>query len=324
MKILDVYSQNRFDFLTEKQNGVIGIIFKGGQGEWPDVPRVHPEWFAQCEAAGLAWGVYWLVDGRYSPERHKAAIYRMFPNGFGKLGLWLDCEKPVLSMTEADYRKLPYAFHPPIESIARGVERECGKLPGIYTSPGAWRLIFGGAPADIQKWFATMPLWTAQYKTSRPDLYGAWERWTFWQYQESPDYSIYNGTDDELLRFIESGQPQPPITQQEGAKMYTGKVNINGLRIRAGAGTQFEILGSLMAGDIVEADIKSAQWWRLTKVTRGGAVITLPGVENWASGDYITQTSGTQPAADDTVHIEFNISNGKVFASANGRAAVEL
>jgi hypothetical protein len=73
-----------------------------------------------------------------------------------------------------------------------------GRQPGIYTSPGAWRLIFGACPKATQDWFAQAPLWTAQYGVTQPDMYGSWKSALMWQYQGEPDYSVFNGTDDEF------------------------------------------------------------------------------------------------------------------------------
>jgi hypothetical protein len=232
-KIVDLYSSNRVNFQKEKSMGTSAVIFKGGQGEWPDVPRVHPEWFSICDDLEIPWGIYWMVDARYSPERHKGALKRTFPDGkFGKLGLWLDCEKPVITMKDRDYMKLPYAYWRPVESIVHGMIDFCGIQPGIYTGWGAWDLIFKTCPKAIQDFFAQAPLWTAQYGVTSPRLYGAWKKWTLWQYQENPDYSLFNGTDLEFDERFHVGEYPEPV-ESVGDRLLEDAVRLNDAALSA-------------------------------------------------------------------------------------------
>jgi GH25 family lysozyme M1 (1,4-beta-N-acetylmuramidase) len=196
IQIMDVHPGGKFDIEYELNTGMDGVILKAGQGhleyKWKDRA-------ALCEAKGLPWGVYWLVDARYNPEGHKRAIKAAFPAGdFGPLGLWLDVEKPVWTMPDIVYRRLPFAYYKTVESVAQGVIAYSGKKPGIYTSPGMFNLCFGIVPLDKLAWFATLPLWSAQYKVKKPSLYGAWTRILLWQYQENPDYSVFDGTEKEF------------------------------------------------------------------------------------------------------------------------------
>ena len=196
IQILDIFADNKFDADAEKATGTDGVIIKAGQGQYAEYFARKCNYIDECKRVGLPWGVYWVVDARYSPESQKAAIKAKFKTqaDFGPLGMWLDCEKPTVFMTDWMYSKLPYAYYKPIESIAQMILQTYGKQPGIYTSPGAWKLIFGACPKTDQDWFAQAPLWTAQYGVKSPTLYGSWKAPLMWQYQESPDYSVADET----------------------------------------------------------------------------------------------------------------------------------
>lgn len=218
IKVIDLHSEAKFDPAQLVRDGYTGVIFKGGQGQLADVPRVHPEWRGLAHGNGLDVGWYWIPDSRYAPEGQKAAIKSTFPTAyFDELGLWLDCEKPRIDMTDEQYHKTPFAGWPLVESLARGVMAYSGRLPqGIYTAPGAFKLIFTyyGCPKPVLDWFAQMLLWTAQYpwlyvpRVSRPSLYGSWRAWTFWQWREGPDVDLFNGGIEDYLALFPGGHPE--------------------------------------------------------------------------------------------------------------------
>ena len=200
IQILDVHPGGKFDIEHERAIGTDGVILKAGQG------HLEYKWHERailCTMKGMPWGVYWVVDARYNPEGHKRAIKAAFPAGdFGPLGLWLDVEKPVWTMPDIVYRRLPFAYYKPVESVAQGVIAYSGKRPGIYTSPGMFKLCFGIVPVAKLRWLASLDLWSAQYKNSRPSLYGAWDKITLWQYQENPDYSVFNGSEIDFRKWL--------------------------------------------------------------------------------------------------------------------------
>lgn len=213
-QILDIYSGNRVDAEKEKATGTDAVIIKAGQGMNWQYLRASADQIAAFKAVDIPIQYYWLVDARYNPVKQKAAIKEAFPPSIwaGKLFLWLDVEKPMIFMPDAVYRKLPYAYAGPIESVAQMMLSTYGpNSVGIYTSPGAYNLIIGGASAARQQWFAQFPLWQAQYKVSTPSKIGYWTKYLMWQYQEQPDYSVWNGTDDEFDVFFGVTSPPPPV-----------------------------------------------------------------------------------------------------------------
>jgi len=289
-KHVDVYSGNRFNFAQFVADGYVGVIFKGGQGEWPDVPRVHPEWWEQARAVGLMRGWYWLVDARHRPSFQVEALKKATDMDWGELGLWLDCEKPVLSMKDRDYNRLPYAGWRGVYDVAVGVQKTkasafADNLPGIYTSPGAYKLIFGGAPADSQRWFARAPLWTAQYYwitklgITQPAKYGYWDAQNvhWWQWRENPDVNQWMQS-DEAFSAVYPLATRPPADDEEVRAAVVLDSAGRGLRVRKGPATSYDLTDWLFPDDEV-AVLETAQ------PATGGTWAKL-GSERWAAMEY--------------------------------------
>lgn len=191
-RIVDLVDGNAFDIQDEINEGTVGIIVKAGQGQLEYNWRQYTD---QADRFGMPWGLYWLVDSRYSPESQKAAIKTAFPNGyFGKLGLWLDIEKPRRDMIEADYNKTPYHGYAAVVSVWRGVFAYSGIYPGWYFGPGSWDLICVGIPKLLQDEVASKcPAWIAHYTSApQPDMRGSWSAWSLWQWREGPDLNRIN------------------------------------------------------------------------------------------------------------------------------------
>ncbi len=71
------------------------------------------------------------------------------------------------------------------------VRRLTGRKGIIYTGPGFWRSCTGNTRA-----LRTYPLWTAEYGVSRPQSFGGWETWTFWQTSSTASVPGVNGDVD--------------------------------------------------------------------------------------------------------------------------------
>jgi len=218
-KVIDLYAGNESQANWDKlvSDGYRGVIFKFGQGEWPDVPRRQPTWWKDARSAGLLTGCYWLKDARHNSAEEFDVLMKWTNGDWGELGLWLDIEKPVLTMKDSAYYKLGYAGIKDVVNLAylvanTGISRFPGHLPGIYTSSGMWALLgqkgISKAHAD---YLAQAPLWTAQYLyafvdgVSKPRMFGSWKSWTFWQICERPDIDIFNGPADDFDSFIKQG-----------------------------------------------------------------------------------------------------------------------
>jgi len=287
IKIIDLYSGNDFVPGQLVMDGYSGVIFKAGQGAWADVPRYHPDWWQMAKDAGLKVGWYWLVDSRYPSADHLDEMDRFhILDDLGELGLWADVEKPVISMTEAEYWKTPYAGSAQVVDFVYLVRLRGVKI-GIYTGPGAFDLICGGASQTRKDYLSESELWTAQYTSApQPNLYGAWKSWVWWQQREGPDVNVFNGSDAEFYAKYGGVQPPPPT----GENMLKGTVLVD-LNIRPSADTTQAAIGKLLKNDLVEASERINGWWKLSKITRGGVNIPLPAASCYsyegASSGYI-------------------------------------
>lgn len=227
LKVINLYSGNKFDPDQLARDGFSGVIFKLGQGEKKDLPD---GWWDRAGAAGLKRGGFWIKDARirvsYEVEAWKRTVGEL---GCGDLGIWVDAEKPYTTCTDEAYLAMPYRGWHYLYDFCyalqqTGYSKFAEGLPGMYTSPGAWKLIcLPSIPVASQAWFGKMLLWTAQYPLiyaegkSKPLLYGAWNKWTLWQWRQGPDYNIFNGSDAEFATLfpnvVVSVPPAPtPIT----------------------------------------------------------------------------------------------------------------
>jgi hypothetical protein len=255
IKIIDIYSGNRINFFNLAAEGYTGVIGKGGQGEWPDLPRVNPNWYKDAEVAGLLWGIYWLVDARHKPSFQVEALKKATNMNWGPLGLWSDIEKPMISMKDRDYNKLPYAGWRGVNDWMLAVQRIgasqfADHLPGSYTSPGAFDLILADAPASMLEFFAKSPLWTAQYYwlylfgISAPSKYGKWmeSNLHWWQVKESPDVNYWMQT-DEKYNATYPLFTLPPVDDGAGSgrEAYVTLSASRGLWVRKGPGKNYDL-----------------------------------------------------------------------------------
>lgn len=236
IKIIDLYSDNTVNFDKLYLDGYSGVIFKAGQGELADVPRVHPDWWERAKDSGLDRGWFWVVDSRHSPQKQRDKILSTIPDD-GELGFWLDCEKAVRKWTDDEYWATPYSGWATIFNLTAYLQSSKIShfnldMPGFYTSPGFFKLLSdkpeSPIPYSVVSYFANCLLWTAQYPwfyipgVSKPTLYGLWTKWTFWQYREDPDINIFNGDIQDYNKITNR-----PLTFKGKIAIADMNVNIN-------------------------------------------------------------------------------------------------
>jgi hypothetical protein len=276
IRMVDIYAGNEWNAAEEKAKGTQGVVCKAGQGGYYSLPKTF---IADCEKNGIAWGLYWLIDSRYDSGYHIRAIKRSFPDmNFGPLGWWWDCEKPNISMSDAQYRKTPYNGNGLLESVIDKFTGWSGKSSGIYTGPGFAALLGWNSTLfklkSFAKKLAAMPLWTAQYNNfvMQPDLYGLWTDWLWWQYREGPDYNYFNGDDAKFQQMLDGYvvTPPPPVHDQ-----YTGTVvSGSGVNVRTGAGISFNKIAALskyteVRGTELNVISPSEEWLKINYPTDG-------------------------------------------------------
>ena len=219
IKIIDLYSGNPRDF-TEALNGTFsGIIFKGGQGDWLDVPKIQPDWWKIAGDKGLLRGWYWVCDSRYHSSRHIDTINRWRDDWKidlnAELGFWDDVEFPYISCTVEEYWRTQYAGHKNVVDFHYLLEVN-EIIAGLYSGDVFNEIMKNASSADLD-YLAKFRMWPANYPyiyipgVSKPRMFGHWKTWTFWQYHGNPDYSEFNGTDEEFSTlFGGTIPPQPP------------------------------------------------------------------------------------------------------------------
>ena len=219
IKIIDLYSGNPRDF-TEALNGTFsGVIFKGGQGDWLDVPKIQPDWWKIAGDSGLLRGWYWVCDSRYHSSKHIDTINRWRDDWKidlnVELGFWSDVEFPWFSCTVEEYWRTPYAGHKNVIDFHYLLEVN-EIIAGLYSGDVFNEIMKGASTADLD-YLAKFKMWAANYPfiyipgVSKPRMFGHWKTWTLWQYHGNPDYNDFNGTDEEFYAlFGGTTPPQPP------------------------------------------------------------------------------------------------------------------
>jgi lysozyme len=177
--------------------------------------------------------------------------------------------------------------------------------------------------AGERAYFTKIPIWVAGYPTF-PDYWDEpplgyipdrtkWGPVWMWQYSAHGAITGIHGDVDlnwlhpTLIDLLGEVTPPTEPPTEPGAIMQ-GKVLVN-LYIRPTASTQFTPVGQLAPNDIVEGAV-AAGWWKLSKWTRGGVVMTLPRLECYAyQGDnsgYI-QTVTVPPVTPPAVTLKHTI-----------------
>lgn len=254
IKLIDTYSQSATNFDLIKAEGYTGVLFKAGQWYWGDVPRLKPDWLQMAADVGLFRGWYFVCDsrGKYTINFETLAKWtKMDPL---ELGIWNDVEKPYWKMTDADYWNTPYAGWDNHYNFMRmiketGASKFPNKMPGLYTSPGQFNLIFRNLSPAAALWFAMAPLWTAQYNENlnAPNMYGAWNEWKLWQVQGEPDINHFHGTEAEFKEFFQINVPP-----EEDMK-YIGQITAAAVNVR--------VLGQIVGAITQNVMVEGTRMW---------------------------------------------------------------
>ena len=149
-----------------------------------------------------------------------------------------------------------------IRDCLQKVEQQEGRKPIIYT--GKW---FWDAQVLPSSEWSKYDLWVANYGVSTPSLPTGWNRWRFWQYSETgsvpginsstTDLNWFAGNYEDLLAYAGGKQPQP----QPKVKLQA-RITEPELKIRSGPGVNYEHIGDLHAGDVINvATLKGRDIW---------------------------------------------------------------
>jgi len=181
-----------------------GVIIRAGQNTWEDV-RFKTSW-QNAKNAGLLRGSYWFYDSRANPKRQAEKWIEILGDDRGEMEMWCDFEERYGGPYQG-WRNW-FDFMERLKALAPE------KKLGVYTGYYYW-LEFAGN----QTYFAQYPLWIAAYNSTAPRVPSIWQDWTYWQFTDNGDGSLYgvesknidlnyfNGTEEEFLARYPAVQP---------------------------------------------------------------------------------------------------------------------
>lgn len=200
------------DFAVMRQQ-TSAVIIRTGQNLWID-PDFRTNWKTAKEA-GLHRGSYWFYDSRADPKKQAELWVSALAGDLGELPLWCDFEDTYGGAFGGWKHWFDF-----IEQLKQLVP---GKAIGIYTGYYYWleNTITKGIPKASLNYFKQYPLWIAAYNNFAPTVPTPWDDWTFWQFTDNGDGSLYgvesknidlnyfNGDEAEFYQFFRLSETVP-------------------------------------------------------------------------------------------------------------------
>ena len=229
---------------------VDGVILRCAYGTRKDT--AFEQHYAEFKRRGIPMGVYLFLVGYKTSAEQVIVMRNAIAGKEFKLGLWNDSElekgaTPLTAKHVIDFMNL--------------AEAEFGEL-GIYTGHWCWQTIMGNEYAR----YSTRKLWASgsvSYESFLKYYYPhGWDvnDWVLWQYTShgrlpgyNSDLDINKFNGDEAAWKAWTGAtiiPKPPVDKTKVISVATVQIPV--LRMRAGAGTGYPIVGSLSYGQVVE------------------------------------------------------------------------
>jgi lysozyme len=190
-----------------------GVIIRAGQNLWEDI-RFKTSW-SNAKQAGLVRGSYWFYDSRANPKRQAEKWVEVLGDDPGEMELWCDFEDRY----GGAYTGWRHWF----DFMERLKVLLPNKNLGVYTGYYYWQELAAGV-----SYFAQYPLWIAAYNTTAPRVPPIWQDWTYWQFTDNGDGSLFgvesknidlnyfNGTEEEFLARYPKPQTQATLIARFG------------------------------------------------------------------------------------------------------------
>jgi GH25 family lysozyme M1 (1,4-beta-N-acetylmuramidase) len=188
-----------------KADGVTFAFIKATEGSGYTNDYFAGDW-AATRRVGIYRGAYHFARPSAGSARRQARYFVRKAGTFGGHGVL----PPVLDL-EDDGNLGDAALRRWTRVWLRTTRELTGRTPIIYTGPYFWRTELGDSTE-----FRRFPLWIAHYSTTRPDVPGGWNRWTFWQRSQTGhidgisgavDINRFNGTRAQLATLAQAGDP---------------------------------------------------------------------------------------------------------------------
>ena len=197
------YQGDEIDFIEKKQDTLTFVICKATEGITTTDPDFRNNWAAITKKGFTrgAYHFYHCIDDPIKQANHFLdAVDSFARTDFPPI---IDFEETSVSST------CPFSqIEKNLLTFLQTIEKKTGRTPIIYTDNNTGEKYLNNTA------FQKYPLFIADYNNAGPPrLPGAWknQNWALWQKSESykihsttDDFDIFNGTIDELRRFISS------------------------------------------------------------------------------------------------------------------------
>jgi lysozyme len=263
------------DFEKMRAAGASFVILRAGQNSWIDPSFAFN--YKAAKAAGLPRGIYWFYDSRSTPESQATLCLSLASGDPPELGFWLDLEESYNGPYKGwqNWKKCLTAFKAKTLDI------------GIYTAPYYWMMHRPTGEGDLY-FFASFPLWIANYGVSEPLVPGPWGFALLWQIGTPAvgleygtesleiDMNHFNGTPEAFRAYFGLTTTLPPPSgETEQTMKGTVKTFTN---IRLDRNKNSADMGDLLAGDTVTwqeeyAGTDGLTWIKIVTATHNGVTI---------------------------------------------------
>lgn len=270
-KIIDVSQyQGDINWREVADSGVVAAAIRCTVGNYYTDTKFIQNWDG-AKDVGLKVSAYHVITPEYSAasqiDRFQSVLEDRNPD-------W-----PLILDVELNRNQTNVTIVGVVKSCLDLVETWVNRKPVIYTAKWWWNqymLVNGDYPA----WSKDYALWLAQYPydpTPPPTLPedidptaipGGWAQtdWLIWQWtargvlggiSSRVDLDAFNGTKEEFLNWASGAVTPPPVPSATRVRVLVPVLNI-----RSGPGTQYQDLGDLHAGDILDVlDLGGSDVW---------------------------------------------------------------
>ncbi len=153
-----------------------GVIIRAGQNLWEDI-KFKASWRG-AKQAGLLRGSYWFYDSRANPKRQAEKWAQVLGDDPGEMEMWCDFEERYGGQFQG--WKHWFTFMERLKVLLPN------KKLGVYTGYYYWLEFAAGVT-----YFSQYPLWIAAYNTDAPRIPPIWDDWTFWQFTDNGDGTLF-------------------------------------------------------------------------------------------------------------------------------------
>ncbi len=267
------------------------VVVRAGQNLWGD--RDFKVNWRESKLAGMPRGSYWFYDSRIDPKKQAEKWVSMFEGDYGELPLFGDFEDAY----NGPYKgwKHWYNF---LERVKELIPQ--GKEIGVYTGYYYWKenTVAAGISNASLNYFKQYPLWIANYGVATPLVPKPWDTWTFWQFTDNGDGSIYGVESLNIDLNYFNGKPEAfrerfglkdiPIPDPLPPSKFL-RVTVPSLKVREGPGLSYSQLGSILLNEVVEEIDSNADktWLKIKKQDDS--------LSGWSFAAYLQRLSAPSP-----------------------------